>query len=375
MTGESVLAIGSRTPVPVFKRKSKGYWKSGSLLECSSVHDENADVRSYNFIDPQGGGFKFKPGQHISLLLSLKDGEAYRTFTIASSPSRPDSITLTVKKNRPDHGTDWMRRKIQPGTQLQAVGPVGHFNLIDNPCDKLLLISAGVGITPMVSMLRWLADREEAIDITFIHYASNPAEFLFSDELRDLDARMPKLRLHQISTQLPKGGKGDHLAGRLSRQQILALTALGDRQIFCCGPIGFMAKVKAIVQEEDVDLACYHQESFGAEGLEDETALQPALLTSVHEDEDVEAAMVNVQYKGRRFEVKKGALLLDALRQNKFVVATGCKSGMCGTCQLKIQSGRVTMAHQGGLSEEEEKKGYVLACCSTVQTDLTITQV
>lgn len=348
---------GCRAPLPIINRSTSGYWKSGSLIECTGLTDEKNDVRSYHFKDPAGGGFKFKAGQHISILLPLENAEDYRTFTICSSPTQPDEITLTVKTNHPDGATAWMRKNINVGSTFKAVGPTGLFNIADYPCNKLLLISAGSGITPMMSMLRWLFDRNDELDITFIHYAMNCEQYLFSEALSETSSQYSSLNYYQISTHREDGP----IHGLPTAEQIASITEFTDQQVFCCGPAGFMKAIKNIVLAGGLNPDHYHEESFGSEQTEPEIE-QTA--------DDAESVMVN--YKDKRFEAGNGVILLTALKQNKFVVPTGCRSGMCGTCQMKLESGTVQMNQQGGLSQQQVEDGYILACCSTLTGNLTI---
>jgi len=365
MTIAPKLSVGSRVAVPFIARHTNGCWETGDVIECVSVVNERPDIKTFTFKDPAGRGFRFKPGQHISLLLPMNAGEDYRTFTIASAPTRPDTISVTVKKNRPDHGTDWMHNSISVGTQLIAHGPFGHFNLAEFPAEKLLLVSAGVGITPMMSMIRWLADREEAIDITFVHYASTKEGSLFSEELAEISDKLPNMKLRQILTREDDGTPGEVLSGRPSKKQMEAFVDLSGVEIFCCGPNGFMDALRSIVEAATGSTGHYHQESFFTDN--EAVAIAPLL-----EQQEADQGVVRVSYKGKEFDVSKGSLLLDALRKNKFVLPVGCKSGKCGTCRLKVDSGQVSMMHQGGLTGQEEKEGYVLACCSTVQSNLSI---
>ncbi len=349
------MVIGSRTPLPNFKKGSAGNWLSGSFIECNAINDENSEVRSYQFKDPYGGGFKYKAGQHISILLPLDDGEEYRTFTIASSPTRAHNITLTVKTNRPNGATAWMRENIIVGTKLIAVGPTGPFNIADHPCHKLLLICAGSGITPMMSILRWLWDRKEDIEITFIHYAKNPDQFLFNDELKQIAKDYSSLTVHQISTDRPDG-KTNNLP---NFEQITSLIDMTDHDVFCCGPNGFMQKIEKIVKKAGANH--YYQESFGTQ-----------IKSNINSNIVTNAENLTINYKGRIIEAKKGENLLAVLKKHKFIIPTGCQSGMCGTCHLKILRGSVDMNHQGGLSKAQEDEGIILACSSTITTDLTL---
>jgi len=347
------MRIGSRTPLPEFERRTVGSWKSGGLLECTDVTAENEDVNSYSFKAYDGTGFDFKPGQHISIRLPLKSGEEYRTFTVCSSPTRGDEITLTVKTNRPDGATAWMRDNIKIGSIFSAVGPTGLFNLIDHPCKKLLLISAGSGITPMMSMLRWLADRQD--DLTFIHYVKISDEYLFSDELSKIAGEYDPLAFHQISTHRADA----EIHGLPTMTQLASLIDVSGHQVFCCGPSGFMDAIKDILLKGGLNPDHYHQESFGSD------ATKPEVV-------DENAETLTVKFKDKTFDAKRGETLLSALKKNKVVVPTGCKSGMCGTCQMKLISGKVDMNHQGGLSEQQIDEGYILACCSTLSENISI---
>lgn len=351
------MKIGTREPLPFIARTTSGNWKSGSPIECIQVIDENEDVRSYRFKDPSGAGFNFKAGQHISILLPLDDGDDYRTFTICSSPTRPDEITLTVKTNRPDGATAWMRKNIVVGSTLTAVGPTGQFNIADNPCEKLLLISAGSGITPMMSMIRWLSDRKDDLDITFIHYAKNSDEYLFSSELKEIAELYTSLKYYQISTHREEG----EIHGLPNIEQISGVVNISDHELFCCGPSGFMEVIKTIALEAGLNSDHYHQESFG------NSKIVPSDLPVIEG-----SGTATIHYKGRSFEAEYGSNLLTALKQNKFVIPTGCRSGMCGTCQMKLEHGTVDMNQQGGLNDKQIEYGYILACCSTITGDLTV---
>ncbi|MGY0399409.1 MAG: flavin reductase family protein [Ostreibacterium sp.] len=360
------MNIKSRIPLPQFKSAFQKQWRSGTTLKCMSIHDELENVRTYKFSDPAGGNFQFKAGQHISLALPLPNGKDFRTFTIASSPTQPDSVDLTVKTARPDGGTAWMHEHLKPGTELLAFGPIGHFCLQDNPCDKVVLISAGSGITPMISMLRWLSDRGDGIDITFLHYVQNPKELLFPKELRQLDCMLPNLHLYQIPTDVPVGKSWTGLRGLVEKKQLTALLSQ-NQTIFCCGPAGFMTQVRTILVAVDFNFDDYHEESFGVATAQTNTD-QPSAMTETLDS----AESVVVNFEGKKIVAHHGQLLLDVLRQNKVVVPTGCKNGICGTCRLKKTHGDVHMQQQGGLHQNEEDQGFILACCSTLASDLSL---
>ncbi|MDG1707324.1 MAG: 2Fe-2S iron-sulfur cluster-binding protein, partial [Emcibacteraceae bacterium] len=146
-----------------------------------------------------------------------------------------------------------------------------------------------------------------------------------------------------------------------SQEQIASLIDIDDHQVFCCGPSGFMDAIKDILFNAGLITDHYHQESFGSD-----TIKTPSPLV------DNNAETVTVKFKDKTFDAKRGETLLSALKQNKIVVPTGCQSGMCGTCQMKLISGTVDMNQQGGLSDQQVDAGIILACCSTLTENVSI---
>ena len=119
----------------------------------------------------------------------------HRTYTISSSPSRPTSLTITVKAQPDSIGTRWMLDYLRPGMRLKATGPAGVFSYLHHPAKKYLFISAGSGVTPMVSMLTHMYDGGRDPDIVFINCARRPSEIIFRQRLEMMSSRIRKSRL------------------------------------------------------------------------------------------------------------------------------------------------------------------------------------
>jgi len=152
-----------------------------------------------------------------------------------------------------------------------------------------------------------------------------------------------------------------------------------EQTVFCCGPAGFMTQVKRILSNNDFNLDRYHQESFGSPNTQTsiQTDTQTNIQTSIDNplsnteiSDGAESVVVNFEEKD--INAHQGQLLLDALRQNKVIIPTGCKNGICGTCRLKKSHGDVRMQHQDGLHKSEEDQGFILVCCSTLKSDLSL---
>ncbi|MDO5704884.1 MAG: FAD-binding oxidoreductase, partial [Paracoccus sp. (in: a-proteobacteria)] len=151
-------------------------WSDDEPLECAMVIPETADTVTFAFRAPSGAWFDYQPGQFLTLDLPLPGGPVQRTYTISSSPSRPLSISVTVKAQPGSAGTRWMLDHLKPGMRIKAFGPTGQFTLLRHPARKYLFISAGSGITPMMSMTTWAWDSGEMPDIVFVHAARTPSD-------------------------------------------------------------------------------------------------------------------------------------------------------------------------------------------------------
>ena len=126
------------------------FWSDDEPLECVSRLPEAANVVTFTFQAPSGAMFRFKPGQFVTLELPVDGGPLHRTYTVSSSPSRPTSLTITVKAQNASVGTRWMLDTLLPGMRVKATGPGGHFSHLNHPSAKYLFVSAGSGITHRV---------------------------------------------------------------------------------------------------------------------------------------------------------------------------------------------------------------------------------
>lgn len=198
-------------------------------------------------------------------MVSLVQRQNVRPYAISSSPSRPLSISVTVKAQAGSVGTRWMLDHLKPGMRIKAHGPVGAFSFYRHRARKYLFISAGSGITPMMSMTTWAWDSGEMPDITFVHAARRPSEIIFRERLEGFAARVPGLQLRFTVEEVEPFAVWPGFRGRLN-QIMLGLMAPDylERDVFCCGPAPFMQSVRETLQSLGFDMAGYHEESFAA---------------------------------------------------------------------------------------------------------------
>lgn len=337
------------------------------LLECISVTPETQDVMTFLFRSEDQNWFRYLPGQFVTLELPVGKEPLYRTYTLSSSPSRPYALSVTVKAQANSIGTRWMFDNLRPGMKIRALGPLGDFSYVRHPGDKYLFISAGSGVTPMMSMVRDMSDRAPQSDIAFINCSRSPSDIVFRHELEYLARFMPKLSLGFIVENCGRTDLWSGLKGMVDKAKIALLSPdFMERTVFCCGPEPFMAAVRSMLDASGFDMSRYHQESFSP-------AAPVTVGESVLTDVDGETlSMVGFTLSGKEMACQPGQTVLMTARAAGVRIGAACESGICGTCRVLKLSGEVEMNHNGGILDDEIEEGYILACCSRPLTDVKV---
>lgn len=341
------------------------------VLEVIGVTDEAPEVKTFTFRSDAQTWFRYKPGQFVTLEPPTTDGPVMRTYTLSSSPSRPFSIAVTVKAQAGSIGTRWMFNTLKPGLRIKAFGPMGDFTHHNHPAPKYLFISAGSGVTPMMSMLRWLNDCAPWTDVSFVNCARRPEEIIFRKELELLGMQMPGLALGFLIEE--RSSSRESWFGHMGRIDAVRLPLLSpdfhEREVFCCGPDPFMRAVRGMLEAAGFNMGFYHQESFGAPPV---MSLPPP--ADVLEMERAIEAKLPIRFVDSNVEgdYLAGQTVLQAARAGGVRIPAACEFGLCGTCRVKKISGRVEMNHNGGILDDEIAEGYILACCSKPLTALEI---
>ncbi|MCQ0092332.1 hybrid-cluster NAD(P)-dependent oxidoreductase [Roseovarius sp. M141] len=349
--------------------ESSSIWHQDESLECVSVIPEMPNTATFTFRAPSGALFDFRPGQFLTLELPVPGGAVHRTYTISSSPSRPRSISITVKAQKGSIGTRWMLDHLTPGTRLRVMGPAGLFTHTTVAAEKYLFISAGSGITPLMSMTTWMFDLGTEPDIVFVSCARRPSEIIFRQRLEHMASRVPGLDLHWVVEAPDRYAPWTGYRGQIN-QLMLGLMAPDylEREVFCCGPDPFMQAVREALQGLGFDMDHYHQENFQAPVA---VPADAPPIDDVVPDEDIRAE-VTFALSGVTAKVAETDTILAAAKANGLNIPSGCTFGVCGTCKVRKTSGDVHMVHNGGISDEDITDGYILACCSNPIGPVTV---
>ena len=297
-------------------------------------------------------------GQHTMLTLAIDGRKLSRTFSITTPASANGRIAMTVKRARSDNKrisvSNWMFERLAVGQVVQLSAPSGDFFLKNQAASKLLLLSAGSGITPVMAILRQLAASARAdIAITFLHICRSETDFIFATELRALAASWPalKLVLHFSSTQ-----------GRFAPAQLAELVPdLNQHEVYLCGPNAFASVVHAALRDAGVQHAI-HQESFGGFILD--------VLAASEGHAPIQKHAVSLGSNKQSFTVSTETNLLEAMESVGLNPAFGCRIGICKTCQCVKRSGVVKNLRTGEISDAPNE--LIQLCVSSARSPLEL---
>jgi ferredoxin-NADP reductase len=311
-----------------------------------AVKDETADTRTLT-LRPGRGWKAHLPGQHVRIGLAIEGRIATRTFSISSSPQRADGcITITVKAQPQGRLSPALVRSVAVGSYVSIGLPEGDFVLPQALPAKVGFITAGSGITPVMAMLRTLAQRGGMSDVCHVHYAKHARDVIFGAELRALAASHPRYRLVIVHTaDDPR---------RFSRERLDALMPdWRERETWACGPEGLLDSVQSCFAGRML-----HVERFGAA-----LAKVPA---------DVTGGTV-------RFATTKSTARSDG-RTSLLLVAEqagvhaphGCRMGICHSCDATLLSGCVRDLRTGERIDEAGTRIQVCVCAAVGDVELAL---
>jgi ferredoxin-NADP reductase len=352
---------------------------------CSEIAQVTHDVKSFVLRPVQPGLFRFNPGQYLTLTVSVDGQELNRCYTIASSPTRWDELTITVKRTPGGPVSNWLHDTLQVGDTLPVMGPLGTFSTADHPSGRYLFLSAGSGITPLMSMTRAIHGRRDAADTIFVHNARTPDDLVFRSELARIAAEHPGIHVVAVCEADSAREQWKGLRGRLTLPLLQAIAPdLVDREVFTCGPPPYMDAVRSVLAQAGADPARCHEESFTFPGVGVSSTPEPAAAQAgaaaaggVGGGTSLGGAAtgthsIEFRRSARTIECTSDTTILVAAARAGLRLPSSCGEGLCGTCKSTMLSGSVDMSPAGGIRPREIAQDKILLCCSTPREDLVV---
>lgn len=359
--------------LPDFADAPSQPWSSDldETLRCIHIRQETHDVKTFVLAADAPRSFRYLPGQFITLELDINGQKINRCYTLSSTPTRPDAVSITVKRVPGGAVSNWLHDHLRVGMALGVMGPSGDFSCFAQPAQQYLLMSGGSGVTPLMSMARALHDLGSDADVVFVHCARTPADVLFAEELTLMARNMPKFRVAIVCEQHTVGSS---YAGHLGRMDAARLAHIApdfmQRDVYTCGPAPFMGAVRTLLEQAGFDMARYRQESFSFE-----ETVAPAVATPEPAHAAAGGAVlhtITLKKTAQSFPCAEDQTILQAAFAAGVRLPSSCSSGACGTCKSLSLSGKVQMQHAGGIRQREIDQGWMLPCCSKPLSDVAL---
>jgi ferredoxin-NADP reductase len=281
-----------------------------------------------------------------------------RSYSLSSAPGT-GSYRISVKHEPHGIASGYLTTRLRAGAVLEVAAPRGDFVLEDSS-DPVLLVSAGIGLTPVLSMLHELAAQRSTREVWWIHSARGPSEHPLAEEARELLGSLPNAHEHVYYTST---------SGRLTEDTLVDLGLPLEAAAYLCGPAGFMTDVQAALTAVGIDPARIHQELFGAlaatnPGITDRTTRPP------HQPDGPPGAgpLVTFARSGISTAFKEGSVLALA-EACDMPTRWSCRTAVCQTCITPLLAGEVTYSPT---PLEPPPEGQTLICCARPTTDLIL---
>ncbi|WP_433723673.1 2Fe-2S iron-sulfur cluster-binding protein [Nocardia sp. CA-129566] len=327
---------------------------AAETLRVVGVIAETHDAVSLELVTESGRPLSYRPGQFLTLRIpSARTGSVARSYSLSSAPHEDGPLKVTVKRTEGGYGSNWLCDNAVTGMTIDTLAPAGVFTPASLDTD-LLLLAAGSGITPVLSILK-SALAQGCGHCTLIYANRDENSVIFADELRSLTAAHPDrlVVLHWLESvqDLPS---------------VRTLTTLvapwSDREVFVCGPVPFMEAVVEASGNLGMDPARVHVEKF--------VSLSGDPFAEV-DDDTGDAALVEVELDGatNEFPWPRTTVLLDLLLARGVEAPYSCREGACSACVCRVVDGEVKLLRNEVLEREDLADGYVLACQAVPVTD------
>ena len=306
--------------------------------------------------------FAFAPGQS----LTVRHGAARRSYSICAPAGRPPRIGVRVVPGGAVSG--WLAREVRPGELVEVQPPSGSFSPDLTVPGRHVLLAAGSGITPVLSIAASVLDAHADSTVTLVYGNRRSDSVMFADEVADLkDAHPQRMALVHVLSREPR--EVELFNGRLDAAKlrellpVVADVAAVDHW-WLCGPFGMVTEATGVLAAIGVPRARIHRELFYVEDVAPPPVGHPDAPPGP-------GAEVTVVLDGRstRVVVPAGTPVLDAAQRLRPDLPFACKGGVCGTCRARVTAGRADMRRNFALEPEEVAAGYVLTCQAVPVSD------
>ncbi len=365
--------VSETTSASPVTKNWRGQFRVGSIVT------ETPNVKTFRLLPSSGDSlmpFTFVPGQFLNVAFWIGGARMNRSYSISSSPTPREYVDLTVRREPRGAVSRHINDLLKVGDLIEAGGPVGKFTFTGTEAESIVLISGGVGITPMMSIARYLTERSWAGDIFFVYACRTPTDFIFANEVAALQRLNPNLHV-AVTMSRPEGTDWQGPRGRLTKELLTqTVPNLTARRIHLCGPPSMMDSAKAILTGLGVPPAQVKTEAFGAVKPIPVAAgttakpTAPATGPLVTFSKNSKSAKIHTDLQTGDSPPKQ--TILELSEELGIGIEFSCRVGTCGICKVTMSSGEVEMAVEDALDPDDKANNIILACQAKPTGDVVV---
>ncbi len=339
-------------------------------LRVARIFQETPDVKTFRLALPEGGDelpFTFEPGQFLTVGVEAGGQELKRSYSISSSPCCRGWCDITVKHARGGRVSGHLHGRVREGDLLNVIGPAGRFTFRGHEAPSVVFIAGGVGVTPLMSSVRYLADQSWGGEIFFVYACATREDIIFREELERLSRRHPNLRVTvTLSKEESPGWEGRR--GYVTKELLLDFVPdIAARRVHLCGPPPMMEAVQKALAEIGVPAEQVKTEAFLSPQPRRTPAHAPAAAEAARD-----APVCTFSRSGKSAPLPPDRTVLEAAEGVGVDIDNSCRQGYCGVCKVRLLAGQVTMAVEDALDEGDRAGGVILACQAKSTADVTV---
>lgn len=345
-------------------------------LTVSDIRRETKDCVSVAFAIPQDleTVYKFQQGQYLTLRTTIAGEDVRRSYSICSGIADGE-LRVAIKQVEKGVFSTWAVSNLKVGDTLDVMTPMGTFTSALDASQKkhYMLVAAGSGITPVLSIARSVLMTEPKSEVTLIYGNRHFQTIIFRDLLEDMKDRfLGRFRVFHVLSQEPNDV--DLFSGRIDEEKLRGfcktlINVKSINEVFVCGPEPMIRAVKDYMVAEGVPADNVHFELFVSPT---QVQYKPHEAEAKPKVDSSKKCAVTVMFDGqesRFFMPMDGTRILDAAQQSGMDIPFSCKGGMCCTCRAHLSDGKADMVVNYALEPGEVEAGYVLTCQAVPLTE------
>ena len=334
-------------------------------LRVSEIREETDSTTTFRMVSQDGYLPPFQAGQYINLFLEVDGVRTSRPYSIASSPTQLAYYDVTVRRVEDGFVSSYLLEEVSVGDTFQSTSPSGQF--YHNPLfhgDDLVFIAGGSGITPFMSMIQEVVDRDLDRRIQLIYGNRSNQDIIFGNRIEKRTMHHKNLSMHTVISEPDKSYNG--LNGFITAELIAELVDNIDGKMFyVCGPEAMYTFVLAELEKLNIPKRRIRLEVFGPPS---DVTCEPGWPEGV-----AAADSFNVKLRDNTtITAKAGEPLMNSLERTGIVLEASCRSGECSLCRTKLVSGKVFQPRGVKLRKSDRLYGYIHPCMAYPLEDLEI---